>query len=958
MAKKGTKIGDYTRPRLNKIIDQRVAAEISEGAGVDTTGTPADNQIAIFTDSNTLEGSANLTFDGNQLAIGGNSVTTGTVINVTADGLTTGTVLNIVSDSSDTSDRTLVKIHNDNTAATGVQMVHLLNDAIGGTDDPILLIESTAAESKPILEIKNSNVSTIIEPEIKLSNTTTSEADGMSLGRILFSGNDSGDNNTDYAHMVAFATDVTNTDEGGQLDFYVYAGGTAGTAASTNLLRIGGEDVANGTPCKVVVNDAGIDCDFRVESDNEPYMFFVDGGNNRVLIGSGSTFTDAGPTVAATLEVTNNASAGAYNVPLVKLTNNDTDKNALQIVSNGLTSDTVNISSTNTASKTIYIENSGLASHTAIGDQIHAIVSISATNRRTSPFLELRKAHENDTAPVLSFKDESETPADDRGIGVMQWIGWDSNDEYTIYAQISGSMSDFTNGDEGGKIAFEVSAGGTAGTAALKNLLSIGGEDVANSTPCEVVVNDDSINCDFRVESDNEPYMLFVDGGNNRTLIGSGSTFTDAGPTVGATLEITNNASAGSYNVPLLQLNSNDVDQIALDVNAANTTANVIDITADAVTTGKVISVSADALTAGSGSMLSLVSDSSSGLERSLVKIHNDNTSANKTNCLHILNDAGMGTLESGLQQAPVLIETTAADASLLELRGSGNHTGRPPTLTFNRSDTGSDADGMLIGSIDFYATNDANEAIKYANITIEADDFTDATESGQMEIDIMSNGTSTSFLKMGGDRPSIHFNDGGIDCDFIIESNDNATMFYIDGADNKVSVRSTARAQQDGFAVFNDYQSTAFESTLTVDGYFGSAEVLKYSPGAADTPTSGQIFFLHTDGTWDAADASAVATGGSQLLGVFPGGSGNTQTRGLVTRGFIRIPSTEILNTPGSGAVDGLPLYISTTAGHFDFTAPSASGEFVRIVGYAIDDDSSDVLVFFDPDKTFVEIA
>ena len=44
MAKKGTKIGDYTRPRLNKIIDQRVAAEISEGAGVDTTGTPRSEE--------------------------------------------------------------------------------------------------------------------------------------------------------------------------------------------------------------------------------------------------------------------------------------------------------------------------------------------------------------------------------------------------------------------------------------------------------------------------------------------------------------------------------------------------------------------------------------------------------------------------------------------------------------------------------------------------------------------------------------------------------------------------------------------------------------------------------------------------------------------------------------------------------------------------------------------------
>ena len=45
----------------------------------------------------------------------------------------------------------------------------------------------------------------------------------------------------------------------------------------------------------------------------------------------------------------------------------------------------------------------------------------------------------------------------------------------------------------------------------------------------------------------------------------------------------------------------------------------------------------------------------------------------------------------------------------------------------------------------------------------------------------------------------------------------------------------------------------------------------------------------------------------------------------------------------------------------HFDFTAPSASGDYVRIVGYAIDDDTGatgDVLVYFDPDKTFLKLA
>jgi len=95
---------------------------------------------------------------------------------------------------------------------------------------------------------------------------------------------------------------------------------------------------------------------------------------------------------------------------------------------------------------------------------------------------------------------------------------------------------------------------------------------------------------------------------------------------------------------------------------------------------------------------------------------------------------------------------------------------------------------------------------------------------------------------------------------------------------------------------------------------------------------------------------------GDSQLLGVGLGGS--SQTVGALLEGFIRVPSTEILNTPGSGNVDGLPLYISTTTGHFDFTAPSDSGDFVRVVGYAVDDYSGDVLVYFNPSKTWIEIA
>ena len=151
-----------------------------------------------------------------------------------------------------------------------------------------------------------------------------------------------------------------------------------------------------------------------------------------------------------------------------------------------------------------------------------------------------------------------------------------------------------------------------------------------------------------------------------------------------------------------------------------------------------------------------------------------------------------------------------------------------------------------------------------------------------------------------------------------------------------------------------HDYHESTFENQIADD--VGTGKILKYSPGANDTLNGSEIYFLHTDGTWDQADADDVATGASQMLGVGLGGS--SQTVGVLIEGFIRIASTEILNTPGSGAVDGLPLYVSTTPGHFDFTAPSGSSDFVRIVGYAIDDNGGDVLVYFNPDKTWVEVA
>jgi hypothetical protein len=153
--------------------------------------------------------------------------------------------------------------------------------------------------------------------------------------------------------------------------------------------------------------------------------------------------------------------------------------------------------------------------------------------------------------------------------------------------------------------------------------------------------------------------------------------------------------------------------------------------------------------------------------------------------------------------------------------------------------------------------------------------------------------------------------------------------------------------------SVVNDY-TTDFEDQIA-DGE-GGGEILRYNPGTDPSTTVGQLYYLHTNGIWANTDADAVATGGSQLLGIAMGTS--PRNDGMLLRGFVRIPATEVKNIPGSGAVDGLPLYVSIVAGHVDFSAPSGSSDFVRVVGYAIDDDNGDVLAYFNPDGTWVVVS
>jgi len=272
----------------------------------------------------------------------------------------------------------------------------------------------------------------------------------------------------------------------------------------------------------------------------------------------------------------------------------------------------------------------------------------------------------------------------------------------------------------------------------------------------------------------------------------------------------------------------------------------------------------------------------------------------------------------------------------LLTLKNTNTTRDQSGELQFLKDATDT-ADAEDLGKITFYGEDAGNNNTLFAQILGEILETDEGDEQGKLTMTIANNASMANALTASGNKVNAST------VDVTIGAGEAATTTIYG---------NTSIWGRKGLTTVQDLGLTTFENTYASGEYNG--EVFRY--GSTDENlTVGGLYFLHTDGTWDLADADAVATGGSQLLGV---GLGSTFEVGVLFKGLIRIPSTEILNTPGSGAVDGLPLYVSTTAGHFDFTAPSGSGDFVRIVGYAIDDHSGDVLVRFDPDKSWVELS
>ena len=109
---------------------------------------------------------------------------------------------------------------------------------------------------------------------------------------------------------------------------------------------------------------------------------------------------------------------------------------------------------------------------------------------------------------------------------------------------------------------------------------------------------------------------------------------------------------------------------------------------------------------------------------------------------------------------------------------------------------------------------------------------------------------------------------------------------------------------------------------------------------------TAGELCYLKADGAWAATDADAVATSGGVLLALALGTDPDAD--GMLLRGMFTLD-----HSPGTIADE---LYVSTTAGDITGTAPSGTGDIVRVIGYCMD--STNGQIWFNPSNDFIVLA
>ncbi len=343
---------------------------------------------------------------------------------------------------------------------------------------------------------------------------------------------------------------IKGNDGGSEISLLAFDVSAEGTAVFNSTVTVGSSLLINGTTPTLTIGDAGAE-DTKIVFDGNAVDFVVgldDSADEfRIGVGSGlgsdrvfeinssgvSTFQKAVHFAGSTPTVTV-GDGGAEDAKILFDGNEQNFHIGLDDSTNKLTIGLGNNLGT--------FPGFTMDENTAVEFPDNTVTIISSGNH---DMLTLRSTDADaNSGPVLVLNRDSGSPADNDACGLIKVKADDDGGNSTELVNISASFTDVSNGAE--DATFLISS-------------VIGGSQMARftATASETVLNDDSGDIDFRVESDANTHAFFLEGSTGNIGIGTSS------------IDVSTQAGGSGYRV--LQIENDEGGQINLDHNDAGT---------------------------------------------------------------------------------------------------------------------------------------------------------------------------------------------------------------------------------------------------------------------------------------------------------------------------------------------------------------------------------------------------
>ena len=248
-----------------------------------------------------------------------------------------------------------------------------------------------------------------------------------------------------------------DSSSGSEIAFFTQPNG----GSSTERVRIkedGGLVVTPAAGGHAVFNEGSIDADFRVETNANTHGFFVDGGNDRVVVGGDGSTNRGNPKFLIEL--------GSFNYLELKGAS-DSTANGLLFADGGAGTPyglvgydhaTDGLNFFTAGNRVVDITSSGavLIGNTDGTDPL--VVVDSASDSVTARF----KNTNADALPaIISIEKDSASPADNDFVGQIQFAGSNDNNQQPTFVDVLVQATDVSDGAEDGNIAFKTMTNGT-----------------------------------------------------------------------------------------------------------------------------------------------------------------------------------------------------------------------------------------------------------------------------------------------------------------------------------------------------------------------------------------------------------------------------------------------------------------------------------------------------------------